>query len=118
MAGTRKIDRGLHHLTISNLADQDDIRRLPHRTPQSPGIRFSAQADFTLIDDGLLIGVEKLDWVLDRECMIGFGIVNEVDHGRKRRGLAGPGRPRDGDEAARMHRDVLEDAWTAQVLQR
>ena len=44
--------------------------------------------DLALIDQRFLALVHELDGVLDREYMVGLGVVDVVDHRCKRSGLA------------------------------
>ena len=61
-------------------------------------------AELALVDDALLVRVQELDRVLDREDVLLARLVDLVDHRRERRGLARAGRAGDEHEAARLAR--------------
>ena len=63
---TRHIERGLHRLAVADLTDLDDIRRGAHRALERAPIGFGVEPDFALVDDRLLVGVQKLDRILNR----------------------------------------------------
>ena len=56
--------------------------------------------DLALREDGLVVGMDELDRVLDRDDVVGQALVHPVEDRRERRGLAAAGRPRHQDEAA------------------
>ena len=66
------------------------------------------RAELALVDDALLVPVQELDRVLDREDVLVAGVVDQVEHRGERRGLAGAGRPGHEHEAARLLRELLE----------
>ena len=70
-----------------------------------------------LIDEALLVLVEVLDRVLDREDVLAALAVDLVDHGRERRGLAAAGGPGDEHEAARPIGQLGDHRRQPQVLE-
>ena len=62
--------------------------------------------------------VHELDRVLDRDDVVGPVVVDVVDHRGKRGRLARAGGAGDQHQAARLHRDVLEDLRRVQVVER
>jgi len=81
-------DRRLHGLPIPDLTDHDNVRRLTHRALERAGIGLGIQAQLTLVDDGLFVGMQELDRLLDRDDVIGGVLVTMVDHRRDGRGLS------------------------------
>ena len=73
---------------------------------------------FALIHQRALALVNELDGIFDRDDVIGLVVVDVVDHRSKRRRLARTGRARHEHQAARMHRDVLEDLRRVQIVER
>ena len=74
-------------------------------------------ADLALVDDALLVRVEELDRVLDREDVLLALGVDQVDHRGEGGRLARAGRPGDEDEAARLAGELLEHRRQAQRLE-
>ena len=69
VAGLGKRNRVIHRFTITNLADQNHIGRLPQSVAQRgvPGIGI--HANFTLGDHAILVLVHKLNRVFDGDDM-------------------------------------------------
>jgi hypothetical protein len=65
---------------------------LAQRRPQSEGKAGRIAVQLTLMNDAVLVAVEKLDGILDREHVIKLLFVDLVDDGRQGRGFAGAGR--------------------------
>ena len=59
---------------------------------------------FELIYERLLAFVDEFYRIFDRKNVIGFVVVDVIDHRRQRRRLAGTGRPGNENDATRMHR--------------
>ena len=88
---------------------------------RSAAFRASAKdcgvgADLALVDDALLVAVEELDRVLDGHDVLFARLVDRVDHGRQRGGLARAGRARDEHEAARLLGEVVDGGRQAEVV--
>jgi hypothetical protein len=114
-AGQREC--GLHGLAIADFADQNHVRSRPHRAAQRPGEALGVEPDLALIDDGLLVGMQELDRILDGQDMVRGGLVAVVDHGGERGRLSRAGRPHHEDQAALQHDQLLEDLGHAQILE-
>jgi hypothetical protein len=74
---------------VTHLADQDHVRVLPEDAAQRLGERVRVEADLTLMYDRLLVPVEILDRVFDRDDVPRIAAVDVVDHRRERRRLPG-----------------------------
>ena len=70
-----------------------------------------------LVDDALLVRVEELDRVLDRDDVELLLAVDLVDHRRERRGLARARRPGHEDQAARLVAEALDDRREAELAE-
>jgi hypothetical protein len=78
---------------VADLADEDDVRRLPHGVLECRLVGEGVDAHLALVDDGLLVLVGKFDGVLDGEDVAPAGAVAVIDHGRQGAGLARSGGP-------------------------
>ena len=87
MARTRKGERRLHRLAVTYLSYYDDVRCLAHRALQRPRIGLGVQAEFALVDDGLLVRMQELDRVLDGDDVLLVPLVDAIEHARDRRRL-------------------------------
>jgi len=67
-AGER--DGRLHGFTVANLADQDHVRSRAHGAAQGACEGLGVEADFALVHDRLLVGVQELDRILDGQNMV------------------------------------------------
>src|SRR5204863_9374605 len=67
--------------------------------------------------DALLVLVQELDRILDREDVLLAVLVDHVDHRGQGRRLAGAGRSGDEDEAARLARELLEHRREAERVE-
>ena len=117
MARTGQHDRGLHRFSIADLADQQHVRRRTHRTLQCTRIRLGIEADFALIDDRLLVRVQELDRIFDRDDVVRRVLVAIVDHRRERGRLARAGGTDHEDHAALHHHQVFENVWQTQIVE-
>ena len=73
-------------------------------------------ADLALVDDALLVAVEELDRVLDGHDVLFARLVDRVDHGRQRGGLARARRARDEHHAARLLGEVVHGGRQPEVV--
>ena len=96
VAGLRRLDRDRDGLEVAQLADQDDVRILAQRRAQRVLERVGVRAHLALVDQALLVLVDELDRILDRDDVILARLVDVVDHRAQRRRLARAGRA--GDE--------------------
>ncbi len=108
--GARRVERAEHEVSglggghrhrdrlgVAHLADQDHVRVLAHRRAHAFCKGGQVRAELALHDLALLAAVDELDRVLeadDVEFLVG---VQQVDHRRERRRLAGAGRARHQD---------------------
>ncbi len=77
-----------------------------------------ALSDLALVDDALLVAVQELDRVLDREDVLGPVPVDLVDQRCEGRRLTGAGRPGDEDDPARLLRELVERRRNPELLER
>jgi hypothetical protein len=104
-----------HGHAVADLADQDDVRRRAHRHTQGVLETARVEAHLALVDDGLLVGVQELDRVLDREDVVRRAQVAMIDHRRERRGLARTRRPDHQHQPALHHHQVGERIRQAEI---
>ena len=102
VAGLGRGQRGADRLQVAHLADEDHVGVLAQRglEAEREGLRVGAQ--LALVDDALLVRVQELDRVLDREDVLVARLVDLVDDRGERRRLARAGRAGDEHEAARL----------------
>src|SRR5579864_2767436 len=74
--------------------------------------------DLTLIDQTLLVVVKKLDWVFDRDHMLVALVVDLVEHGGERGGLARTCRTGDEHQAARLVAQPSHDCGESESVER
>ncbi len=118
VTGLGSREGGAHGLHVAYLTDQDHVRVLPHRGTERNGEVGSVVADLALGDDRLLVLVQDLDRVLDRDDVDLFVGVDQVDHRGEGRRLAGAGRTGHQHQAARLEGELAEHLGQAQLLQR
>ena len=116
MAGFGEIDRGLHGLPISHLADQNHVGRLTQRVLQGHLVGFGIRADFTLVHQTLLVSMEKLDGILNGNNVLLALAIAIIHHGRHGRGLAATGTAEENHQTALGHGNVLEDRRQVELL--
>ncbi len=109
VAGLGDAQRRLDGLEVAHLADQHDIGVLTQAGPQGVGEAMGVGVELALVDDALLVAVEILDRVLDRDDVLGALTVHLVQHGGERRRLAGAGGAGDEHQSARFLADLLDD---------
>ena len=88
-------------LEVAHLADEHDVRVLAQRRAQRVREAVGVAVHLALVDQAVLVRVEVLDRILDREDVVVPLGVDLVEHRRQRRRLAAAGRPGDEHEAAR-----------------
>src|SRR6266850_1510009 len=113
-AGQRQADG----LEIAHLAHQDHVRVLAQRAAQGVGERQRVRSDLALVDQAFLRLVHELDRVLDGEDMALLVVVDLVDHGGERRGLARARGTGHEDDAAPLIDDLGEDLGCPQLFER
>src|SRR4029079_945357 len=97
----------------AHLADEYDVGVLAEGGLQGEREVLGVGADLALVDDALVVRVQELDRILDREDVLLALAVDRVEHRRQRRRLARSGRAGDEDEAARLAGELLEDGGRA-----
>src|SRR5436309_2891411 len=98
VAGLGSLQGDVHCLQVAHLTDEDDVRRLPEHVTKGDVEVIGVNSDFALAEDGLLIRVNELNRILDRDYVNASVLIDQVDYGRKRGGLAGTGWPRHKNE--------------------
>ena len=71
MAGLGGHQRRLDRLVVAHLADEDDVRVLAQRRAQRGREAARVDVDLALVDDRLLVLMEELDRILDRDDVLG-----------------------------------------------
>jgi len=100
VAGLGGGQRRAHGLLVAHLADQDHVGVLAQHAAHGAAEADRVGADFALVDDRVLVGVQVLDRVLERDDVAGPSPVDVIDHRRQRRALAGAGGAGDEDDPA------------------
>ena len=118
MAGFCDSQGHLDRFEVTHFADQHDVRILAKCGSESGAERMCVGGDLTLIDDTILVIVEKFDRVLDRQNMIVAVDVDLVDHRRKRRRFTGTGRAGHEDQAAGLFAHVRNHRRQAESVER
>ena len=101
----------LDSLQVSNLTDEDDVGILTHGGAQRGPEPVRIHPDLALGDDRLIVRVQDLDRVLDREDVTRTGVVDVTDDRAGRGGLAGRSRARDQQKATMLVRQLLHRRW-------
>ncbi len=117
VAGLRRGQGGGDRLQVPHLADEDDVGVLTQGGLQGEGEVGRVGADLALVDDALVVRVQELDRVLDREDVLLALAVDHVQHRGQRGRLAGAGRAGDEDEAARLAGELLQDGGQVELLE-
>src|SRR4030088_339865 len=103
---------------VAHLADQYYVRVLAQGSAEGLGKTLRISVDFALIDDAVLMVMEKLNRVLDSEDVFVAVFVDLVDYccqcGRFAR-ACGAG---DQDQASGLFAKVLNHLWQTQVVKR
>ena len=100
VAGLRRLDRGADRLGVAHLTVEDHVGVLPERCSQRREEVVGVGPHLALVDRRDLVRVQDLDRVLDGHDVDGLRLVDVLDHGRERRGLARARRTGDEDQAA------------------
>src|SRR3954447_10882265 len=118
VTGLCRGERDADGLQVAELTDQDDVGILTQGVLERAGEGPRVLPHLALVHQATLVTVEELDGVLDRHDVLAPRAVGEVEDARERRGLAGPGRPRDEHHAAREGGEVVDGRRDAERLQR
>src|SRR4030095_10492617 len=79
MASFSGFNRNRNGLEIAHLSDKDDVWILPERGLEGGFEGFRMGRDLPLIDETLLVLVDKLDRILDRDEVICAVLIDNVD---------------------------------------
>ena len=89
---------------IAHLTDEDHIGVLAHSRTHSRGEIIGINADFTLINHGLLVMVNDFNGIFNGHDVDFTVFIDVIDHSGHRGGLARTRRASDQDQAARLKR--------------
>ena len=98
MAGQRRLDGDLRGLTVTDLADHDDVGVGAHHRAQAGGEREADLGGHLHLREACHF---ILDWVLHGDDVL-LGRVEQLQRGIERRGLARPGRAGHEHRAVRL----------------
>ena len=87
VASFGELNAVLHRFAISNLANQDDVRRLAQSVLQRVVPALRIDTDLALRNDAALVRMDVLDRILDRNDVAAGIFVAVSDHCRQRRRL-------------------------------
>ena len=105
-------------LAVAHFADEDDLRRLAQRGAQAVGIGVEIRAQFALVKRALVVLVDELDRVFERDDVVSLRAVDLVEHGGERGRLARAGRAGDEHQARfPLAADLLEDRGQGQAVE-
>ena len=76
----RKVDR----FQVAHFADKDHVWVLPKNLLQRVREGVGVNAQFPLVDQRMLVGVDKLNWVLNRHDVDWLSAIHTVNHRSKR----------------------------------
>ncbi len=104
-------------LDVAHLAHQDDVRILAQGRPQRLVEAVGVAVHLALVDQAFARVVHEFDRVFDGQYVPRHMVVQEVDHGRQRGGLAGTRWSGDQHQATRHIDDLLELGRRTNILQ-
>src|SRR5207244_4716259 len=93
MASLRGFHCNLNGLSVAHLANKNHFRSLPKCSAQAVSEAAGIAMQLTLVDNAILVRVKKLDWVLNRENVIGMQFVDQINNCCQRRRLSRAGWP-------------------------
>ena len=108
VAGFPGRERNLHGLAVADFADQDDLGGLSQGGAQAVGKGVEVAPQFALAERGLEMRMQKFNRVFQRDDMGLVGLVDFVQHGRQRGGLAAAGGAGHKNEAVLFLDDLPE----------
>src|SRR5436189_4994882 len=88
MASLRGFHSDLDGLPIPHLSDKNHFRSLPQGGAQAVSEAAGIAMQLTLVDNAILVRVKKLDWILNRENVIGMQFVDQINNRCQRRRLS------------------------------
>src|ERR1700693_3021848 len=77
---------------IAHLPNKDHFRGLAQSRSQGQSEARRVAVEFALMNRGLLVQVQELDWVFDGEDVVRLLLIDFVQDSGKRRRFSGPGR--------------------------
>ena len=113
-----KTRRGVHRLLVAHLADEDHVRVLAQDAAQALLEGADVHPDLALVDRGVLVWVQELDGVLERDDVPRPGGVDVVDHRREGRRLARARGAGEQDDAALLLGELADDGRQVEVVDR
>src|SRR5207244_5946635 len=118
VAGLGGMNGRLERMNIAQLADQNDVRVLPHRVLEGLVPVHAIQADLALVDVGLLVGVGEFDGVFDGENVQRLACVDVVEHRGDGGGFAAAGHAGEDDHALVEVAQLLDTGRQAELFER
>ena len=115
VSAMRSADSIVSRSRISPISTTSGSSRSAARSAFEKRVRVGVQ--LALVDHALLVRVQVLDRVLDRDDVLVALAVDLVDHRRERRRLARAGRPGHQHQAARLVAELRDHRRQAQVLE-
>ena len=117
VAGLGDLQRRFDRFQVAHLADEDDVRILAQCRAQRVAEAAGVAVHLALVDQAVLVRVDVLDRILDRQDVLVALVVDLVEHRRQRRRLAAAGRAGHQHEAARFFRQRRQHRRQAELLE-
>ena len=112
-----ELQRQLGRLQVTHLTDEHAIRILTQCRAHCGAERVRVSAELSLVDDRSPVLVQVLDRILDRDDVMRFLAVDEIDHRGERGALARTRRSGHQYQAARLLADIGYDRRQAELLE-
>src|SRR5262249_48511591 len=117
VAGLSDAQRGLDSFQVAHLTDEHDVGVFTKRGTQRVGEGMGIRVYFALVDEALLVIVQKLDRVLDGDHVLFAFAVDLVQHGGERGGLTGTSRAGHQNQPTRFVAQTANYRWKAQSIE-
>src|SRR6478735_1225447 len=75
VSGFGRLEGDLNRLAVAHLADEDDLGSLAEGCAQREGKRRRVAVQFALVYGALLVAVQELDRILNRQDVLGTRLV-------------------------------------------
>ena len=108
---------GFERLGITHFTDQHDVRVFTDKGTKTGLEVQHVDADFTLVNRGLLVFEDVLDRIFERHDVDALAIVDVVEHRGDRRRLTGARHTGEDDDALRLHGDLGHHFRKVQILE-
>ena len=118
VTGLGRRHRDLHRGAVANFADQNYFRRLPERGAQAVGEIREILSELALIEERLLVRMQKLDRVLQGQNMNFLRHVELVQHRGERRRFSAAGGARHENDAVLFLDHFPEDRRQPELIER